>query len=315
MICEGLTLDSTTAVKHCTKCGEGKSLSEFSKNKSSRDGRQSVCKPCFKVYSQKYKQEPKILVFQKTCTSCGIVKPSNLFALRAYTKDGRRSECKDCQKISYQNSKNKIKDNVLEKMCIVCNEKLSFSQFSKNPSSKDGLQNTCKSCVKEYNSSLKNKEKVLIEYKICSECNILKSASEYHQDITKIDNLNHMCKECVKEKDAYWHKKNPDKACARTSRRRAGKLKATPPWLDDLLNMQIKWYYAAARMMTETSGVLHHVDHIHPLKGENFSGLHVPWNLRCIKAEDNSKKTNKPPAEELHLFFHPNADMGASYVA
>ena len=34
----------------------------------------------------------------------------------------------------------------------------------------------------------------------------------------------------------------------------------------------------------------HDVDHIVPSKGENVSGLHVPWNLRWLRHKDNSKK-------------------------
>ena len=50
-------------MKHCTKCGVEKSLEEFSKQKTGKDGRRASCKACYKAYYKANKE--KINVKQK----------------------------------------------------------------------------------------------------------------------------------------------------------------------------------------------------------------------------------------------------------
>jgi 5-methylcytosine-specific restriction endonuclease McrA len=217
------------------------------------------------------------------------------------------------------------------KKCRVCEEIKSFDKFSKRTSSKDGFMNICKICdsAKACKWHYNNPDKSKLRAKKSREQNIdyvlqkdkeryynnkeaiLKQRKEYYENNRDI----------VIERVGKWIKNNQDKVkiyrknnyekqkpfyLAKTAKRKAKKLNATPLWLNEIHHMQIQWYYAAAKMMSETTGILHHVDHIHPIQGNGFTGLHVPWNLRVIKAEENLSKGNKIPAELLHLMWEPN---------
>ena len=77
------------------------------------------------------------------------------------------------------------------------------------------------------------------------------------------------------------------------NKRRCSKSSRTPPWLTKEHFEQIKSIYQKAQALKDFTGEDWDVDHIVPLRGELVSGLHVPWNLRVIRSEENRKKNNK----------------------
>lgn len=83
--------------------------------------------------------------------------------------------------------------------------------------------------------------------------------------------------------------------------RNAQKAMATPPWLNAIHLAQIQEMYDIAYARSVQTGTQHHVDHIFPIKGGNFSGLNVPWNMQVITMIENVSKKNRFPKEHTNL--------------
>jgi len=83
-------------------------------------------------------------------------------------------------------------------------------------------------------------------------------------------------------------------AAASSAKRRALKLEATPPWVNQ---REIQGFYEMCARVSKCLGIKHHVDHIEPLKGKKSRGLNVPWNLRVVPAYVNLSKGNRLPNE------------------
>lgn len=95
------------------------------------------------------------------------------------------------------------------------------------------------------------------------------------------------------DKSARWRKRNPGKISADNARRKADKIRATPPWAD--LEKIVAVYVEAVRLTQET-GIPHHVDHHFPLRARDGSrGLHVHYNLQILPAVANLRKSNVLP--------------------
>lgn len=90
-----------------------------------------------------------------------------------------------------------------------------------------------------------------------------------------------------------WKVKNRHIVAANTAQRKKHIRVATPKWLTKEQREEIRSFYKEAEILKSTTGVDYEVDHIVPVRGGSVCGLHVPWNLRVITADENQKKNRK----------------------
>jgi hypothetical protein len=86
-----------------------------------------------------------------------------------------------------------------------------------------------------------------------------------------------------------WKKRNPVANALCESKRRIRKTDAQPSWAN---LKEIDRIYQKCYQVSLQTGILHHVDHIIPLKGKLVCGLHVENNLQIIPASLNYAKGN-----------------------
>jgi hypothetical protein len=203
------------------------------------------------------------------------------------------------------------------KYCYFCKTEKNVEEFYKNFSKKDGYSCECKSCIKNKNKEYynKNKESITKKHSIYYRDNKehLKNkmriyGKQYYKNNIEYEKerKSNMSLEQKDKRRRYFKKyQQTNKFLINnyTAQYRARKAQNSPSFLSTIHLQQIQWYYKVAEMFTRDMGKKYEVDHIHPLRGKNFSGLHVPWNLRVIPTKENRKKSNYPPAHEAHLFW------------
>lgn len=96
-------------------------------------------------------------------------------------------------------------------------------------------------------------------------------------------------KEKQKEVKAKYLEEKRYIVYAINANRRARKKRASVLWSD---KNKIKQIYLDSILISKTTGIKHHVDHIVPLKSKFVCGLHNEFNLMIITEEDNLKKGN-----------------------
>lgn len=184
------------------------------------------------------------------------------------------------------------------KVCKACGEGKPFTEFHKKL---DGHQPKCKMCVKADSKAYheKNKDRNNARCRKYQKDNSERlrayGKNRYQKDKEGIKAYQVRYRQ--ENKDAirdYWRdyrKDNRHKRNTWESKRRAMKLNAAIP-LSPAYDAEIEGLYEFAQIFS-TGLTKFHVDHVVPLQGESVCGLHVPWNMQTISAEENLRKGNK----------------------
>jgi hypothetical protein len=165
--------------------------------------------------------------------------------------------------------------------------------FAKHSKTKDGLQTICIECKKQYmldwnkkfySENCKEQQERSRNFRKTNSDEIAKYMRQYRQD-KAVE---------IKAKNKQWVEANRGSKNSQNAKRKAQKLQACPKWLSKAQLAEIKDMYKQAKEL-EAIFFNHkfHVDHIVPLQGKEVCGLHVPWNLQILTAEENIAKNNK----------------------
>lgn len=172
-------------------------------------------------------------------------------------------------------------------VCNTCKSNKSADDFNRSNSHPSGLYPVCKECRKIKTKLYREKygEKIRTKWRENHKLNPAKHRA----------NARRYQKENWEYRKSYmrqWAKDNKEKAYKHWLKRNDSIKKATPKWLTKEQRDEMLWFYKTAKELQWLSEGRLSVDHIHPLHGENFRGLHVPWNLQIIPLKQNIEKSN-----------------------
>ena len=176
----------------------------------------------------------------------------------------------------------------MRKECSKCGIEKPLFDFHVDKSKPTGTRPDCKAChiklqKKRYGENPDSFAKSRKKYYEKNKSSMLKKHTEWSQKNP----------EKVRAYSANWRRKNNPVIAMHANKRRASKIQATPPWINEPDIQHMKDFYEAALQFRIYTGKFYEVDHIIPLMGETVCGLHVPWNMQIIEEKQNRSKKNK----------------------
>jgi hypothetical protein len=200
--------------KICTKCGEWKPFSEFSKDKKMKDGLNVWCRSCASVYIKWYKSSEYVPVRtvltitadKKQCGGCLCLLPFSEFYKNKRLKGGLDFLCKSCTLEKKRERSNKVNfepDLTVIKVCTKCGVLKGAHEYYACRLQTDGLESACKSCSSAAAvvwKASRNFEPLLFGTKTCKACSILKDVQDFPKCRYKEDGLSSYCRDCKNAK-------------------------------------------------------------------------------------------------------------------
>ena len=233
----------------------------------------------------------------KKCSKCGEVKTLSMFYKDRSRLDGKYPSCKSCHKAYKEANKETISK-----------QRKAYREANKELISKrmktyyEANRETVLKRVKAYREA--NKETISKQRKAYREANkelLSKQRKKYREAnrdaileryrAYREANRTHLRKQYKRH-----YKNNKSKYLDRYVARRAQKKNNTPKFIRDcpVDKKRRVFTYNLSRLLTETTGIQHHVDHMWPI---NDGGPHWSGNLQVIPAVDNLSKNDKVDEE------------------
>ena len=204
----------------------------------------------------------------------------------------------------------------MSKICKNCGEEKSVEAFSRDRAKLDGLRTQCRTCHStsrraayeadpsrvllaqaERRAERRDEINAVRRARRLSDPQQFKAAEKRKYErhggamLARSSARYALNPEPRRAKAREYYRANPARYNAYSAERRALRLCQTLP-LNQSQRDEMAALYHLSRRLTRETGILHHVDHIVPLKGRRVRGLHVPWNLQILTAKANLAKSN-----------------------